>query len=168
MEHHIESNGNTTLRTPPRVIICGGSITGLSLALMLEKVGIDFVVLEAYDSIAPEVGAGIVCNANGFRVLDQLGLYDDIMKAATAPVQELNNWWPNGDLHSRNSDFSDILERVIGYPMVVLDRQQLLQILHSHIRNKTKVVTGAQEKKRSIYSDNIVLTCYRRTHRICR
>ena len=146
MEHHIESDHNAKPRTPPRVIIGGGSITGLSLALMLEKVGIDFVVLEAHESIAPEVGAGIVCNANGFRILDQLGLHDDIMKAATAPVQELNNWWPNGDLHSRHSGFSDILERVIGYPMVVLDRQELLRIMYSHIQDKTKVITGARNQ----------------------
>ncbi len=144
MEDSTEPGVYTKLRTPPRVIIGGGSITGLCVALMLEKVGIDFVVLEAYDSITPEAGAGIVCNANGFRILDQLGAYDDVMKAAMAPVQELNNWWPNGDLHSRNDDFSTIMQRLIGYPMVVLDRQQLLHILYSHIQDKTKVVTGAE------------------------
>ncbi|RYP08179.1 hypothetical protein DL765_008879 [Monosporascus sp. GIB2] len=124
----------------PRVIIGGGSITGLSLALMLEKVGVDFVVLEAYDSITPPVGAGVVCNANGFRILDQLGVYDDIMKASMAPLQEASTWWPDGSLHNKNEDFSDRLERVTGYPMVVLDRQQLLHILYSHIREKTKVI----------------------------
>ncbi|KAK7751415.1 hypothetical protein SLS62_006671 [Diatrype stigma] len=144
MDYGIESDGNAKLQAPPRIIIGGGSITGLSLALMLQKVGIDFVVLEAHDEIAPEVGAGIVCNANGFRVLDQLGLYDDIMATATAPVQEMSNWWPNGELQSRNSDFSDILERVIGYPMVVLDRQELLRILYKHIEHKEKVITGAR------------------------
>ncbi|RYP82345.1 hypothetical protein DL770_005604 [Monosporascus sp. CRB-9-2] len=128
----------------PRVIIGGGSITGLSLALMLEKVGVDFVVLEAHDSVTPPVGAGIVCNANGFRILDQLGIYDDIIKVSMAPLQEMNTWWPDGSLHNKNEDFSGRLEQVTGYPMVVLDRQQLLQILHSHIREKTKVIPGAR------------------------
>lgn len=151
MEYCIESDGNAKLQAPPRVIIGGGSITGLSLALMLEKVGIDFLVLEAHDEIAPDVGAGIVCNANGFRVLDQLGLYDDIKATATAPVQELNNWWPTGELHSRNIDFSDILERVIGYPMVVLDRQELLRILYKHIQAKEKVITGTRQQENLLW-----------------
>ncbi|RYP71949.1 hypothetical protein DL769_004554 [Monosporascus sp. CRB-8-3] len=128
----------------PRVIIGGGSITGLSLALMLEKVGVDFIVLEAHGSVTPEVGAGIVCNANGFRILDQLGVYDDIMKVSMAPLQEANTWWPDGSLHTKNEGFSDRLEQVTGYPMVVLDRQQLLHILYSHIREKTKVIPGAR------------------------
>ncbi|RYP47219.1 hypothetical protein DL768_006695 [Monosporascus sp. mg162] len=131
----------------PRVIIGGGSITGLSLALMLEKIGVDFVVLEAHDSVAPQIGAGIVCNANGFRILDQLGLYDDIMKASMAPLQEANNWWPDGSLHSKNEDFSDRLEQVTGYPMVVLDRQQLLHIIYSHIREKAKVIPVSEDQQ---------------------
>ncbi|KAB8268882.1 hypothetical protein BDV30DRAFT_230298 [Aspergillus minisclerotigenes] len=59
-----------------KVIIAGGSIAGLSLALMLEKNGIDFLVLEAYPSIAPQVGASIGLLPNGLRILDQLGCYD--------------------------------------------------------------------------------------------
>ncbi|RYP61688.1 hypothetical protein DL771_010039 [Monosporascus sp. 5C6A] len=128
----------------PRVIIGGGSITGLSLALMLEKVGVDFVVLEAHDSITPQVGAGVVCNANGFRILDQLGVYDDIMKESMAPLQEVNTRWPDGSLHNKNNDFSDRLEQLTGYPLVVLDRQQLLNILYSHVREKTKLILSAR------------------------
>ncbi|RYP05266.1 hypothetical protein DL764_003927 [Monosporascus ibericus] len=128
----------------PRVIIGGGSIMGLSLALMLEKVGVDFVVLEAHDSVVPQVGAGVGCNANGMRILDQLGVCDDIMKVSTEPLQEVNTWWPDGSLHTRSENYSDCLEQMTGYPMVMLDRQQLLRILHSHIREKTKVIPGAR------------------------
>ncbi|KAF5858895.1 hypothetical protein ETB97_003601 [Aspergillus alliaceus] len=58
-----------------KVIIAGCSIAGLSLALMLEKNGMDFLVLEAYPSIAPQVGASIGLLPNGLRNLDQLGCY---------------------------------------------------------------------------------------------
>jgi 2-polyprenyl-6-methoxyphenol hydroxylase-like FAD-dependent oxidoreductase len=61
-----------------RVVIAGASIAGLSLALALERSGIDFVVLEAHPSIAPQVGASIAVLPNGARVLDQLGCYKDI------------------------------------------------------------------------------------------
>lgn len=65
---------------PPRVLIAGGSITGLSLALMLERNGIDFLLLEAHRDIAPEVGASIGLSPNGLRILDQLGCYDSLVK----------------------------------------------------------------------------------------
>lgn len=61
-----------------RVVIAGASIAGLSLALALERAGVDFVVLEAHPSVAPQVGASIAVLPNGARVLDQLGCYADI------------------------------------------------------------------------------------------
>ncbi|KAF5979197.1 hydroxylase [Fusarium bulbicola] len=41
------------------VIIAGGGISGLSLANMLERAGIRYVLLESHDEIAPQVGASI-------------------------------------------------------------------------------------------------------------
>jgi 2-polyprenyl-6-methoxyphenol hydroxylase-like FAD-dependent oxidoreductase len=72
-----------------RVIIVGGSISGLTLALALERADIDFVVLEAYHDIAPQVGASVGLVCNGSRVIDQLGLYDDVLKHV-APMQFSN------------------------------------------------------------------------------
>lgn len=54
-----------------RVIIVGGSIAGLTLAHCLHHSDIDFVVLEARQEIAPQVGASIVVLPNGARILDQ-------------------------------------------------------------------------------------------------
>lgn len=62
-----------------RVVIAGGSIAGLSLALALERAGVDFVVLEAHAQVAPQVGASIAVLPSGFRVLDQLGCYADVL-----------------------------------------------------------------------------------------
>ncbi|GKT59841.1 FAD dependent monooxygenase [Colletotrichum tofieldiae] len=39
-----------------KVIIVGGSISGLSLANMLEKFGIEYVLLEGHSVIAPQPG----------------------------------------------------------------------------------------------------------------
>lgn len=58
-----------------KVLIAGGSITGLSLAIMLERNNIDYLVLEAYPEIAPQTGASIGLLPHGFRILDQLGCY---------------------------------------------------------------------------------------------
>jgi 2-polyprenyl-6-methoxyphenol hydroxylase-like FAD-dependent oxidoreductase len=62
-----------------RVVIAGGSITGLALANMLQLYDIDFVVLESYADIAPQVGASIGLLPHGNRILDQLGLYQKIL-----------------------------------------------------------------------------------------
>lgn len=72
-----------------RVIIVGGGVAGLSLALMLEKNGIDFVILEAYHEIAPQVGASFGILPNGLRVLDQLGCYDRLLEMAEYPVDRV-------------------------------------------------------------------------------
>lgn len=61
-----------------KVLIAGGSIAGLVLANILEQLGVDFLVLEAYPEIAPQVGASIGFFPNGCRILDQIGCYDDI------------------------------------------------------------------------------------------
>lgn len=66
-----------------RVIIAGGSVSGLTLANALEKFNIDYILLEAYPSIAPQVGASIGILPNGFRILDQLGCYE--------PVRDISN-----------------------------------------------------------------------------
>lgn len=75
-----------------RVLIAGGGISGLSMANMLQKSGIDFLVLEAYPDIAPQVGASIGFQPPGLRILDQLGMYQDIRKQVCAVDQfELRN-----------------------------------------------------------------------------
>lgn len=63
-----------------RVIIAGGGISGLTLANALEKADIDYVLLEARDTIAPQVGASIGIFPNGARIIDQLGCLDLIVK----------------------------------------------------------------------------------------
>lgn len=65
-----------------KVIIVGGSVAGLSMANMLEQFDIDYVLLEAYPHIAPQVGASIGILPNGFRILDQLGCFQPILDIA--------------------------------------------------------------------------------------
>lgn len=68
------------------VAIVGGGIAGLTLALILERAGVSFVLWEGHASIAPEIGAGIGLLPNGLRILDQLGLLDEI-ESRTVPLQ---------------------------------------------------------------------------------
>jgi 2-polyprenyl-6-methoxyphenol hydroxylase-like FAD-dependent oxidoreductase len=78
-----------------RVIIVGGSIAGLTLAHGLDRSDIDFVVLEARADIAPQVGASVVVLANGARILDQLGLFDELY-SVVEPLEMGLSWTGDG------------------------------------------------------------------------
>lgn len=78
-----------------RVIIVGGSITGLTLAHCLSQAGIDHIVLEKRAEIAPQEGAFIGLWPNGAQVLQQLGLYDSLEKLTT-PVDRMHISYPDG------------------------------------------------------------------------
>lgn len=62
-----------------KIIIAGGGIAGLTLANVLQRFDIDYVILEGHADIATPVGASIGLFPNGLRILDQLGVYEDIM-----------------------------------------------------------------------------------------
>lgn len=65
-----------------KVVIVGGSVSGLSLANMLEKFNIEYVLLEAHPEIAPQLGASMGLLPGGLRILDQLGCYDRVREMA--------------------------------------------------------------------------------------
>lgn len=135
----------------PRVLIVGGGVMGLSLALMLERKGLDYRLLEARDDITPQVGAGVTFFANAARILDQLGLLDDFMQPSM-PVIGISDWWPNGVRNSTNGDFGDAVEAASGYPAFALDRQQAMQIFYREIRDKSKILTSTFPTPRTGHS----------------
>jgi salicylate hydroxylase len=58
---------------PPPILIAGGGIGGLALAIALAKVGQRSLVLEERETFAAE-GAGIQLGPNGVRILRELGV----------------------------------------------------------------------------------------------
>ena len=84
---------------PFKVLIVGGSIAGLSLALMLERNDIDFLVLEAYPNIAPQSGASIALSPCSFRILDQLGCYEPFHQKMRGGINQRTHFHKsNGEL----------------------------------------------------------------------
>ena len=67
-----------------KVVIVGGSIAGLTLAHSLLRAHIDFVLLGSNADIAPQVGASIVILPNGARILDRLGVWNDVHEEVEA------------------------------------------------------------------------------------
>lgn len=65
--------------SPAPVLIAGGGIAGLSLALTCHQIGVDAVVLESVRELAP-LGVGINLQPNAVRELYDLGLEDELPK----------------------------------------------------------------------------------------
>lgn len=98
------------------IIIAGGSVAGLSLANMLEKAGISYVLLEAHDDMTPQVGASIGLQAGGLRILDQIGCAEELMSLVDIPLNESYLRNPDGSVIKHHRKLQDLLvERLFLY-----------------------------------------------------
>ncbi|KAL5358191.1 hypothetical protein BJX96DRAFT_163591 [Aspergillus floccosus] len=122
-----------------RVIIVGGSIAGLTLAHCLHRLGIDYIVLERRDEISPQEGASVGIMPNGGRILEQLGLYDQI-EDLIEPLDSAHMRYPDG--FSFQSHYPKLLRERFGFPLAFLDRQKLLEILHQSLPGDGRILTS--------------------------
>lgn len=84
------TTGATTTDADPRdphVLVAGGGIGGLALALTLHQVGVRFTVLESARELAP-LGVGINLQPNAVRELDDLGLGPDVLDGIGVATRE--------------------------------------------------------------------------------
>lgn len=70
-----------------KVLVIGGGISGLTLALSLHQIGVSVCVYEAAREVTP-LGVGINLQPNAVRELTELGLGDELARIGTA-TQEL-------------------------------------------------------------------------------
>ncbi|KAF5591742.1 zeaxanthin epoxidase chloroplastic [Fusarium pseudocircinatum] len=124
------------------VLIAGGGISGLSLANMLEKAGIRYILLESHDEIAPQVGASIGLQSSGLRILDQLGCADELMSLVDIPLNNTYIRYPDGSVIRHHSDVQDELIKRHGYPTIFIDRQMLMKVLYNKLESKASVHPG--------------------------
>src|SRR3982751_163484 len=115
-----------------RVLIAGGGIGGLTAALSLLKHRLDVDVYEQAAELK-EVGAGVQLAANGTRVLQALGVGDEL-KALSCEAQgkEIRHWqtgetWKLFDLGPAS------IERY-GFPYFTVYRPDLLDVLARAVR----------------------------------
>ncbi|KUL81853.1 hypothetical protein ZTR_09748 [Talaromyces verruculosus] len=137
-----------------KVLIVGGSITGLTLAHCLSRAGIEHIVLEKRAEIAPQEGAFIGLWPNGAQVLQQLGIYESL-ETLTTPVDRMHISYPDG------FSFSSLLPRRIhkrlNYPIVSLDRKKVLEILYHHYPDKSKIITNKKVLEVQLSGDEAIV-----------
>ncbi len=108
------------------ISIIGGGITGLTTALALCKFGIDSKVYERAPVLS-EVGAGIWIQPNGLKVLDWLGLGDDIrangVRLHRPDITDQN-------LKSLRKTKSDLSSDKDGSQIIAIHRGRLQKVLY--------------------------------------
>lgn len=112
-----------------RVLIAGGGIGGLMLAIIFEAAKIDYLILER-SSRLQALGSAIGLNACSLRLLEQLGLLPDIMTIAK----------PIGGICLRREDLSTVGQIDFkfgqdhyGYFGLVMARPELYEILKARV-----------------------------------
>ncbi|KAJ5294329.1 hypothetical protein N7508_009150 [Penicillium antarcticum] len=134
-----------------KVIIVGGSISGLTLAHCLAKADIDHIILEKRAEIAPQEGAFIGIWPNGARILQQLGVYGSLEKL-TAPLSRMHISFPDG------FSFSSLLPKKVhesfGYPIISLDRQKVLEILFKSYPTRSNIITNKRVSEVRLRADS--------------
>jgi 2-polyprenyl-6-methoxyphenol hydroxylase-like FAD-dependent oxidoreductase len=110
------------------VLIIGGGIGGLSLALFLKKAGITCTIYEAY-AYKGEAGSGLNIAPNGMNILAALGLADEIIARGTVTLE-----------HCFKSENGKVLARIpygniskYGQPGVSMSRATLYEVLTNEI-----------------------------------
>ncbi|KAL1645480.1 hypothetical protein SLS58_003789 [Diplodia intermedia] len=120
--------------------IIGGGPAGLTLANILEQSGISYTLFEARNDIAPPEGASLGLMPNGLRILDQIGLIDEVEEYAVA-----HDYWEyrdgNGTLYNTLHAMRSYPE-ILGYGAYFMERQRVLEILYEGIKDKSRVLTG--------------------------
>lgn len=122
-----------------KVVIAGGSLGGLMLALCLERAGIDYILLEKGE-IGPQLGASIGFQPHSIKVFEQLGVWDDI-KSVAQPSLYRQHFDESGKCFEDSRLFADIFEKM-GRPWVFLERCEAIKILYKNIQDKSKVRTN--------------------------
>lgn len=119
--------------SPPRpVLIAGGGIGGMALALTLHQIGVPCLVLEAVATLQP-MGVGINLQPNAVRELYDLGFDDGTLDRIGVPAREWALVGRNG-----NDVYAEPRGLLAGYrwPQYALHRGQLQMTLYDAVRER--------------------------------
>lgn len=112
-----------------RVAIVGGGIGGLTLAIALRARGMGATVFERAGELR-EVGAGVALAANATRLLERLGIGDDLARVSVLPSELVFRDGHDGRrLVAHPIGLDDAYRNRFGAPYYGIQRGDLQQIL---------------------------------------
>ena len=128
-----------------KVAIVGGSIAGLATALHLEKLGIDWILIERGEDIAPQLGANIAIAPNGLNILEQLGCYEEVARRSF-PMMSFTARDNKGTVLT-NFKISERMRAKYGFDIYVTERVVAVESIYNQIQQKDKIITGQKITK---------------------
>ncbi|KAF9090971.1 hypothetical protein BGX27_002108 [Mortierella sp. AM989] len=144
-------------QTAPSVLIAGGGLGGLMLAMLLECIDIPYHIFERSTELKA-LGSAMTLNACIFPVFEQLGLLDDLMKIAS-PFKTVDLF--HADMKKIGSSDMSHLKETVGYESVLFARPKLYELMLKRVPaskisiGKKILRTEEKEGKAHIYcSDN--------------
>jgi 2-polyprenyl-6-methoxyphenol hydroxylase-like FAD-dependent oxidoreductase len=113
------------MKDPPKVMVAGAGIGGLSAAIALRRAGFEVSVFERATELR-EVGAGLLLAANAQKALRKLGLADAVASLGTpASAGEIRSW--RGEVLA--SIPANELEKKVGALSAAVHRADLQTLL---------------------------------------
>lgn len=106
-------------KKPFRAVIVGGGPVGLTLAHTLAQANIDFVVLEARDTVFADEGASIILYPGALRIYAQLGILEAALKLSF-PITLLRIVNPDGKLARETENLKLVKELYDRMPVAFL------------------------------------------------
>jgi hypothetical protein len=137
------------------VLIIGGGIGGMATALSFAQAGIRVRLIEKNLEFT-EVGAGMQLAPNCSRLLDRLGILEQVQANAVFPKQIV---WMDAINGERLAciDLSAKFVETFGYPYIVVHRADLMHVLHQAClasrmvtMETNRMVTSVDERPESI------------------
>ena len=128
----------------PSVIVVGGGIGGLALALALQQRGIAVSVYEQALELG-EVGAGVMLTPNSTRVLEHLGVLAEVERGATRPGRTQVRHFETGAEMS-TTDLGERFTKTYGKPYYDVHRVEIHAVLEQAVRrNDPECINVAHE-----------------------
>lgn len=131
-------------------------MTGLIAAPHLDRLGIDFVLLEAYADIAPEVGASLALYPNYQRVLDQLGVLEEA-RAESSELCRFTCRRLDGTVMFNHTVADQVRAKTGGYTIAGFTRTQLLRTLYRNLSEagKRKILTEKRVDRLEVLNGDV-------------
>ncbi|MTB52362.1 FAD-dependent monooxygenase [Lewinella sp. W8] len=136
-----------------KVGIIGGGITGLTTALALRKRGIEAVVYEQAASLN-EIGAGIWVQPNAMKVLDWLGIREQVM---TCGIELHRVGITDAQLQPLRKLKGDLVEDAEGSKILAIHRAKLQRVLFEAAERSCEIYLNKQYLRHEVHPDGITI-----------
>lgn len=127
-----------------RVIIIGGGPTGLALAHMLHLANIDYSLYDKREDICEPHGAGLAIQPQNCRILEQLGIYDQVLEQGLAPEMRVHREVSADGTVLAEYPFFQWLKENHGYTMMLFERWQYIKLLYDTLPDRESHVFTAK------------------------